>query len=246
MNEVSVRPLDVGSTACDFKSTVQRGMKGIEEDTNNIVARQMNTGREELRSSSREPSRDEPSTPQSQMNEFVELLRPREMCQIEDIRCMLRDCLIDVKKEVKVQLQELVHVLRGCGCELKERVSRAGANASSMLAVEQCSLHGILASSKRERKSTKSEGHLAAAVSEKDDIPWAYRLEYCLYESLETLEFLRQQNYRHSKEPWVSSIIDFSTNPLHATWSNNFRPTSFNVNLSNCERACGSEYSTQW
>ncbi|KAH8031263.1 hypothetical protein HPB51_014475 [Rhipicephalus microplus] len=163
MNDVSARLQDVSSAISGVEISLQRGMESIEKNICTTLDQRLNAGLEELRVSN--PCGDYLSSLQSQINELVEQSRQRDAYQIHEIGRVLTYSQIKVKEDVKVQLQEivpiirvlvselkddvktqigeLIHVTRDSEGELKEHVSRVvEARISSRLADQQHSLPG--------------------------------------------------------------------------------------------------------
>ncbi|KAL1479829.1 hypothetical protein MTO96_051546 [Rhipicephalus appendiculatus] len=234
MNEVCARSQDISRVVSGFENSLQRGMESIEANICTMVTRQLNAGLEELRASNGDQCSDHLSSLQSQMNELVEQSRQRDVSQMQEIGRALRDSHVEVKEDVKVQLKELVDVLRDSGCELEEHVSRVEANLSSRLNGQQRSLQEALDSLKQNEEASEREGPLAVATSEKEDeFSLRFKLDVLANETLTTLEFLRQEAYRHDKKPWFSNTDAFRDDC--AMWSNDFEPLGFDVTLNDCE-----------
>ncbi|KAL1466406.1 hypothetical protein MTO96_042752 [Rhipicephalus appendiculatus] len=215
-------------------------MKSIESNIGSMVTRQLNTGLEELKRVITEPGRDRLSLLQSQMNDLVEQLRQHSAYEMEEVRSLLRESKTvskqdaqaqselmarmhrdnEVKfKDLAAQLKEFVHALKDSACETKEQVSKAEANLSSKLTDQHQSLQTVLEPLKRYNESTETEKPLAAVASANEYIPCnmqecstPLKLEVLVAESLNILEFLRQQVYRHRKELWVSRTIEWGSN----------------------------------
>ncbi|XP_037271614.2 uncharacterized protein LOC119163665 [Rhipicephalus microplus] len=162
MNDVSARLQNVSRAVSGVEISLQRGMESIEKNICTMLDQRLNAGLEEMRVSN--PCGDYLSSLQSQINELVEQSRQRDAYQIHESGRVLTYSQIKVKEDVKVQLQEivpiirvlvselkddvktqigeLIHVTRDSEGELKEHVSRVEARISSRLADQQRSLPG--------------------------------------------------------------------------------------------------------
>ncbi|KAH6921733.1 hypothetical protein HPB50_004382 [Hyalomma asiaticum] len=184
--------------------------------------------------------------------------------KLEEMTHVLRTCGSYVKDDVKAQLeavvpllrasesrlmenannhlQKIVHALNDNGRELKEHISRVEANLSSTLSDQHQSLQVELDRLQEKKESTGNEGVLAAAdVVKEDDMPWRSqkklilrKLEVFAEESMNTLEFLRQQIYRHDRKPWVSDIDSYFGSHCQM-WTKSFPCLRLDVTLTNAE-----------
>lgn len=219
------------------------------------MTRQLNAGLEEVKMLFRNHLSDQVCALQSQMNELVEQSRHPETSELQEVVRSFRDSQIELKQDVKAQsqlmtrklrdheskfkegltaqLQEFVHALENSACEMKEHVSKVQANLSSKLTVQQRSWQRALDSFKQNNESTAMETPLgAASLGTEKDIPqnmqeWfpPFKLERFVVESLNTLEFLRQQIYKHENEPRASKIAEL--NPTCVPRGAEFLETQF-------------------
>ncbi|KAL1487007.1 hypothetical protein MTO96_046711, partial [Rhipicephalus appendiculatus] len=112
INEVSTHPHDISRAVGCFENSLQRGMESIETNICAMVTRQLNAAMEETQGSNKDPCSDQLASLQAHMNELVEQYRQRDACQIQEIGRVVRDCQIELKEDVQVQLQGLVPIMR--------------------------------------------------------------------------------------------------------------------------------------
>uniref|UniRef100_A0A6M2CJ62 Putative tnf receptor-associated factor 6 n=1 Tax=Rhipicephalus microplus TaxID=6941 RepID=A0A6M2CJ62_RHIMP len=244
LNEVSARSQDISLVISGIANSLQRGMESIEKNICTTVARDMIAVLEELKASNKDECSDRLPSFQSRLNELLEDSRHRNASDLQEIERMLRGTHSEVKEDMKSQLQEILHVMRAYQSEvretvktqlhevvnvteeLKEHVGRVETNLSSMLTDQGHFLENAFGVTEQKQTFNRS------AVFGTQEIPWRFKQNVLIDESLKTLELLRHQIYRHEKELWVSNITHFPSDSC-TFGGKDFRPRGFDVTLEN-------------